>query len=64
MIVNTRTGKLTLTKTEKDCLNKAFKILVGVNKHGDGKLAECADQASYHIEGVLHELAENAEVTA
>lgn len=49
MTINTNTGKLSLTKTEQTLLAKAKALLLKIGKHGDGDMADAADEAAEDI---------------
>jgi len=53
MNVNTTTGKLKLTKTERVCLDKAAKIVGNIAKHADGPTQEAAEVACDELDKML-----------
>lgn len=54
MIVNTKTGKLSVNATEKRYLSEALKVLAGIAKHAEGQVASAAETAANEIEGVFN----------
>lgn len=57
MIVNTKTGKLTVTKTEQRQLKTALGILTQLEQHGGSDLSDAATEAVTAMQLVFDALA-------
>ena len=57
MIVNTKTGKLTVTKTEQRQLKTALGLLANLEQHGTGDVSDTASEAATAIQEVFNALA-------
>lgn len=64
MIVNTRTGKLTLNKTDERRLDEAYKLAQLIAKHGDKDQSEAAMSIVNDIEELRVALSIGEEAVA
>ena len=56
MRINTKTGSVEMTKQEQAALDKAYRVLAGLAKHGEGELEEAAVPAKDALETVIQVL--------
>jgi len=57
MRINTRTGRIELTKRERETLANAKTLLLQIAKHGDGAVCDMADGAADEVGNVQASIA-------
>lgn len=56
MRINTRDGSVELTKQEQASLDKAYRVLAGLAKHGSDDLEKAAEESRDSLERVIQVL--------